>query len=48
MKTVGANVDEETLRRQLKMGDGEDEGIDVGEFVHMMAIHMKRKVRKTK
>jgi len=44
MKQVGAEVEEETLRRQLKMGDGEDEGIDIEDFIHMMAIHMKRKL----
>jgi len=44
MKQVGADVDEETLRHQLRMGEGEEEGIDVEEFIHMMAIHMKRKL----
>jgi len=44
LKEVGAEVTEETLRRQLEMGDGDDEGIDFDEFKHMMAIHMKRKL----
>jgi len=39
---VGVNTDEATLRRQLMMGEGENEGIDQSDFIQLMAIHMKR------
>ena len=42
---VGVNTDEATLRRQLMMGEGENEGIDQSDFIQLMAIHMKRMVR---
>jgi len=44
MNSVGAEVDEETLKRQLRMDASEEEGINIDEFIHMMAIHMKRKL----
>merc|ERR1712168_610 len=42
LKRVGVQTDEETLRRQLMMGEGENEGIDQSDFIQLMAIHMKR------
>jgi len=44
MNSVGAEVDEETLKRQLRMETSEEEGINIDDFIHMMAIHMKRKL----
>jgi len=44
MNSVGAEVDEETLKRQLRMEASEEEGINIDDFIHMMAIHMKRKL----
>merc|ERR1719378_987086 len=47
LKRVGVQTDEETLRRQLMMGEGENEGIDQSDFIQLMAIHMKRMLTAT-
>ena len=45
LQQQGVDIDEPTLRRHLRMGDGEDVGIDLDDFIQLMAIHLRRKVR---
>merc|ERR1712168_196654 len=40
----GVEIDEPTLRRHLRMGDEEDVGIDLDDFIQLMAIHLRRKL----
>jgi len=44
LQQQGVDIDEPTLRRHLRMGDGEDVGIDLDDFIQLMAIHLRRKL----
>ena len=48
MKKVGEEVDEDTIKRQLKMGDGAEEGLRLEDFIHTMAFQMAIKIVKMK
>jgi len=44
LQQQGVDIDEPTLRRHLRMGDEEDVGIDLDDFIQLMAIHLRRKL----